>query len=793
MQNVSKEISSTRTDGDLPEVKKIKLESVVKQEESLSALENVTFNNQPITSNVLEQLSDKIERAQPVTSKPKNIRVESITGAGQEVYFYKGIPFAPNKKIIYTETAHEIIIEEIWAEKTETEIHLHSEIVETIPFENTSVEEEDVVVGYEEKSEDRNLTEGQLQKEKQAIQRGDENQSAPAGISVPIPEYEQLYEEGGVPAQHSQSPERFQETFEYSFGTRQEAEDFAMEREKERLQKIAKEMAGEIVNDKDAFVRFLKESKYSLSKYVRIGLASLMLMFSAGSSLASVKEGNQKDQKKTEERLSNEDLSKLQASATVESEKRFKLIPNIDVNSNVKRVTVPRPPLKVETIKVNELPASVFHGESIKVKSERSPKFEVNKMSQEEIAEMADSVVDMVLDTIGTNNVLPEDAEIVITSTGLVSPEGDLNRNVQLAQGRAIGGKGAVEKQVLEQLAKFGIEKVRFELNDQSSSHLEEDINNRNMETMQMFGLKSQKDLTNFYKAYNRGNLDLTHFTQAQIDYLKNTMDDSRGVEFAVTLAGTSNVLDLETIEDEIPQTPLSVPVPSLDFVVTREPAPDQEEAKPVPIPVPIPVPPAPISEKREEPADVLPNFEVVADPQIHYERPAKNREVGKILKPIIKKVLVTKTEKGVREKIHPIDRTVIVPKVEIKRKIKRIKKSGEEKLDETARGTIIGQKTKSIRRETQSHKDLGKGARGKMEKIGKERSKRFYRGETGSVKLDEDGYSIEKDQTTKPDESLRVITGKFQKRKAKEKEWQAPRRRARKDVTERKQSQFEE
>ena len=176
MQNVSKEISSTRTDGDLPEVKKIKLESVVKQEESLSALENVTFNNQPITSNVLEQLSDKIERAQPVTSKPKNIRVESITGAGQEVYFYKGIPFAPNKKIIYTETAHEIIIEEIWAEKTETEIHLHSEIVETIPFENTSVEEEDVVVGYEEKSEDRNLTEGQLQKEKQAIQRGDENQ-----------------------------------------------------------------------------------------------------------------------------------------------------------------------------------------------------------------------------------------------------------------------------------------------------------------------------------------------------------------------------------------------------------------------------------------------------------------------------------------------------------------------------------------------------------------------------------------------------------------------------------------
>ena len=34
-----------------------------------------------------------------------------------EVETYKGIPFAPHKKVIVTETLYDIIIEEVWAEK----------------------------------------------------------------------------------------------------------------------------------------------------------------------------------------------------------------------------------------------------------------------------------------------------------------------------------------------------------------------------------------------------------------------------------------------------------------------------------------------------------------------------------------------------------------------------------------------------------------------------------------------------------------------------------------------------
>ncbi|MBT6574294.1 hypothetical protein HOM83_04615, partial [Candidatus Falkowbacteria bacterium] len=368
-----------------------------------------------------------------------------------EVETYKGIPFAPHKKVIVTETLYDIIIEEVWAEKIKKQTEIVRERVKTVPI----VEITDVPAGGEA-------------------------------------EYEQLYDDKGEPIPDKELPTPRVKRTEHEFSSREEAEAYASEKEAERLLEITKEMAGVAREDQKGFMGYLRNKGHHLTKNVRAGLAALMLLVPVGSMAKEYSQTN--DQQKQEQSLTQDELELIQrytdesgntihglhqylTSPYTSPEERLKILKELkekygkgteeggkslefsipvglDIVETEKEV-IPdseAPPdeaqfdikttfeeLEVKTqeklpdrVELQDVEKSIFEGGGVRIKSDRSPKFEAKDMSEQDVEKIKQAILNKALTVLAENNVDPAEASLTLVVRGLVSPEGNAKKNKNL-------------------------------------------------------------------------------------------------------------------------------------------------------------------------------------------------------------------------------------------------------------------------------------------------------------------------------------------------------------------------
>ena len=713
-----------------------------------------------------------------------------------EVETYKGIPFAPHKKVIVTETLYDIIIEEVWAEKRKTQTEIIRERVKTVPI----VEITDIP----EKGE---------------------------------PEYEQLYDEKGEPIPDEELPTPKIKRTEHEFGSREDAEAYAAEKEAERLEEITKEMAGVARKDQKGFMGYLRNSGYRLSKHVRAGLAGLMLMIPVGAAAKEYSQTN--DQQKQEQRLTQEELDLIQSyeessGNTIHGIKQYLTSPHrtseereaflkdlrdktgqeagesiefsvptgVDITQTEKeaipegeappdesqfevRTTFEDVDVKTteklpDTVEMQEVEKSVFEGGGIRIKSDRSPKFEAKDMSEQDIEKIKQTILNKIDSVLAEHNVDPTEASLTLVVSGMVSPEGNAKKNKELKDARGKGAVQITESQLDKIKAESGVEDITIEYDTESSDEFAREVNAQRDKVKDMFGLSSESELVKFFKAYNRGKLDLSKYSEEELSFLQSVMDEGRGAEVDVFVSGTGRSIEPKVVEGETVEKTVTVPVPKINVIemgkgggedFTKKETKVDVKWKKVKMSLP------PIEEKevtpdsKQDPA-ILVEHHGVQDPQIHFERPAKIKKGKRVVR------YDEKREVDVEKKEGEV--------VDVKRRVRRIRKDvpppppppGDR---ETARGSLTDPR-QSTKRDTLSKSKIGKGARGVRPENVRKPKKEDVRGKTGrQEKVDIHGDAV--DLPREAFISKRTVSGKKRERNLKKKAWQEPRRKRRKSV----------
>jgi|GEM_PF-4969874 len=357
----------------------------------------------------------------------------------------------------------------------------------------------------------------------------DENQTGFEKSEKPFDE--QLYAEGGVPIDKKQIIKaKVEENSQTPAPTKKEVDEYVDAKLKERLAK-----AGEEIKSK-------KFWWHRLGNVVRAAVASVFLLNAVPAKTVEKTMESSADRKKFS--LKIDEKNHEQTKSGDENEIFMIQKPNISVDLDWQK----------NQIKKNEIirPAGLIERENYSEKKANLPpfallvdwsgKYEAQKLDKEREKELEAYFIG-ALESLKSQ--VKEGAridKIIVGIGGKVSPEGDFVKNLDLKLKRGDVAEKTIESFLKKKAAALGLDviDVKIERNEDNSIKVEIDgkiLDKFQVEDMMQtrFGLKTKQDVFDFIRAYNRGKVDQTKFSESDKELLKQIFEKNRGAELTIS------------------------------------------------------------------------------------------------------------------------------------------------------------------------------------------------------------------------------------------------------------------
>jgi len=209
--------------------------------------------------------------------------------------------------------------------------------------------------------------------------------------------------------------------------------------------------------------------------------------------------------------------------------------------------------------------------------------YDVKEMDKTEVASLTEKIDKIIDDYLSKNNISIDDlkklkergVENELFISGLSSPEGDEMKNEQVKEARA----RLAQELVKQRLSEKGLSEY-FQVSDNTrdggGAFLDGQWQGSDevfKKLSEAFSVKSEKDLLDIVKKYNRGQLSEDDMTLEQAKLMNEVFDQNRGVK--ISLKGGAidrNVeIDLQKDQDKVNETLLKIPtVEKADFRIKK-------------------------------------------------------------------------------------------------------------------------------------------------------------------------------------------------------------------------------